>query len=63
MLLFTWIKLMSASKAAVGYTCVIYKLIFKDAMPVSFRSDLLDCVHRRNPYIRLELGFQNGRFS
>jgi len=23
----------------------------------------LGCVHRRNPYIRLELGFQNGRFS
>jgi len=23
----------------------------------------LGCVHRRNPYIRLELGFQYGRFS
>ena len=26
------------------------------------RSTFLGCVHRRNPYIRLELGFQNGRF-
>jgi len=35
----------------------------KEKIEFRFRFYLLGCVHRRNPYIRLDLGFQYGRFS